>query len=84
MKLELSAELGLCSKYEELLNECERALETWSARSEQIRSIHLTGVEVGGELLRLQAHFAKTYATLRRHVARCERCWYLASRSRAA
>jgi hypothetical protein len=82
MMTEFSAELGLCATYEELLSTCERALEAWSARSEQIRKIHLAGVEVGGEMLRLQARFAKTYAALRRHADNCEHCRLQARRSR--
>jgi len=82
MKLELSAELGICDQYEKLLNACEQALTAWSVRSEELRRIHLTGVEVGGELLRLQANFAKAYALLRRHTERCERCRSLVGRSR--
>jgi len=77
----LSAEIGLCSTYEKLLNDCEEALDAWAARSGQIRRIHLTGATVGGELLRLQARFARAYATLRKHIDRCERCQLTAPRT---
>lgn len=82
MNVEFSAELGLCGLYEKLLSDCERALEAWSARSEELRSIHLTGVAIGGELLRLQARFAKAYAALRRHSEKCEHCRLQAKRIR--
>ncbi len=81
MKAELSADLGVCSAYEELLRDCEQALEDWSARSEQIRQIHLTGIEVGSELLLLQARFAKAYAVLRKHTQKCPHCSFLARRN---
>jgi hypothetical protein len=64
----------LCGEYERLLDDCQRALERWNGRSEQIRQARETGVETGRELLRLQACFAKSYTVLQRHVQRCERC----------
>jgi hypothetical protein len=82
MNTEFSAELGLCHTYEELLSDCERALEAWSARSEEIQKIHVAGAEVGGEMLRLQARFAKAYERLRRHVEKCENCRLQAKRIR--
>ena len=71
---ELSFEAVLCGDYENLLNDCQLALDRWSERSEQIRATKQTGVEAGRELLRLQARFAKSYTVLQRHVQRCERC----------
>ncbi len=81
MKAESSADLGLCGAYEELLRDCEQALEAWSARSEKIRQIHLTGAEVGAELLTLQVRFARAYTTLSAHTEICQRCSFLAKRT---
>jgi hypothetical protein len=73
-------EVFLCGEYEKLLDQCQQALEAWSLRSEQIRQSRLTGDEVGRELLRLQAYFAKMYCVLQKHTETCPRC-QLASRS---
>jgi predicted secreted protein len=79
VKDEFPYEALLCGEYEQLLNDCQRALEQWNGRSERIRQAHLQGEATGRELLRLQARFAKAYTVLQRHVDRCERC-QLASR----
>jgi len=75
MNEELSFTYAFCSDYEKLLDQCQRALSAWSDRSEWARDAHLTGEAVGRELLRLQAHFAKSYDTLQKHVRTCERCF---------
>jgi hypothetical protein len=80
MNAVFSVELGLCRTYEELLSDCEQALDAWSARREQIRKIHLAGVKIGSEMLQLQARFAKAYAMLRRHAENCEHCRLQAKR----
>jgi hypothetical protein len=71
-------EVSLCSEYENLLNECQRALDRWNERSEQLREGHQAGEATGRELLLLQARFAKAYTVLRRHVERCENCQLVA------
>lgn len=71
---ELDLEVLLCGDYEKLLNDCQKALDHWNARSERVRQTQQTGDEAGRELLRLQARFAKSYAVLQRHIERCERC----------
>jgi len=63
-----------CPEYEALLDNCQRALQAWSERSENARSAHVTGEGIGRQLLLLQARFAKSYDTLQRHVHSCERC----------
>jgi predicted secreted protein len=79
MKDELMFDASLCGEYEKLLSDCQRALDQWNARSEQVRQTQQIGEGTGRELLRLQARFAKAYTVLQRHVERCERC-QLASR----
>ena len=71
---EVSFAEAFCSDYEALLDQCQLALSAWSDRSESARLAHLTGEAIGRELLRLQAHFAKSYAALQKHVHSCERC----------
>ena len=71
---DLSFTTAFCSEYEFLLDQCQLALFAWSNRSENARHAHITGEDVGRELLRLQARFAKSYALLQKHVHSCERC----------
>ncbi len=63
-----------CSKYERLLEQCQRALETWSTRREEAWQMGLRGKELGSELIRLPADFAKSYAVLQKHVRECALC----------
>ena len=74
MNEDLSFTCAFCSEYESLLDDCQLALSAWSSRSEYVRDAHLTGEAVGRELLRLQAHFAKSYDVLQKHIRNCERC----------
>jgi predicted secreted protein len=71
---ELNVEVLLCGEYEKLLEECQRSLDEWNERSEEIRQTHQQGEAAGRELLRLQAQFAKSYTVLQRHIERCEDC----------
>jgi hypothetical protein len=74
---ELSFKTAVCTKYEELLHECQRALEVWRRRREQVAETHLSGKEIGDELQKLQAHYAKAYSSLRRHDKQCELCQFV-------
>ena len=71
-----SAALAVCSQYESLLEESEAALEAWDERREQIAQSHLSGKEVGDEMLSLQADYAKAYTALRKHVSKCAICQF--------
>jgi len=66
-----------CSKYEELLEECQNALAVWSHRREEAWQMGLRGKELGGELVRLQADFAKSYARLQKHTHECSLCEFV-------
>lgn len=63
-----------CDEYDRLLEVCLKAREVLSKRREEVRNMRLTGVEVGRELLALQAHFAKTYSDLWKHMQHCKCC----------
>jgi hypothetical protein len=67
-----------CSRYEELLAESQKTLEIWSNRREQAWQMGLRGKELGGELIRLQADFAKSYAALQKHKRECALCEFVA------
>jgi hypothetical protein len=68
-----------CSKYEELLQVCQTALDAWANRREEAHQLGLSGKELGDELVRLQAHFAKSYAILRNHTHECPCCLFVAT-----
>lgn len=76
MKNALSFKTAACDEYERLLKECQRALVLLHERREQVRQDRLTGVEVGRELLTLQARYAKAYSALLRHSRHCDRCQF--------
>jgi len=71
---ELTVEVLLCGDYEKLLEQCQRSLDDWNERSEEIRQTNQNGEAAGRELLLLQARFAKSYTVLQRHIERCEEC----------
>jgi hypothetical protein len=67
-----------CGRYEELLADSQKALQAWSNRREQAWQMGLRGKELGGELIRLQANFAKCYAALQKHKRECALCEFVA------
>ena len=72
-----------CAEYERLLRECQQALLVLHERRQQVRQDHLTGVEVGRELLTLQARYAKAYSALLKHSKHCDRCQFAPNLRRA-
>lgn len=70
----LTFEHILCSEYERLLDDCQRALAAWDERCECIRKANLSEEDADRELLRLQVRFATSYVILQRHAHFCERC----------
>jgi hypothetical protein len=68
-----------CSAYEDLLAQCQDALAAWSARREEAWHLGLQGKELGAELTRLQANFAKSYARLQKHTHECALCEFVAN-----
>ncbi|MGB7438373.1 MAG: hypothetical protein WBR26_12560 [Candidatus Acidiferrum sp.] len=69
---------SFCSDYEELLLQAQNALEIWTNRREQAWQIGLQGKELGAELVRLQAGFARSYARLQKHTHECPLCEFVA------
>jgi hypothetical protein len=69
---------AFCDTYEDLLAKCQEALSTWSVRREEAWHLGLQGKEIGAELVRLQANFAKSYARLQRHTHECPLCEFVA------
>ncbi len=66
----------VCSEYQRLLEESQRALEIWTeARANVCQSRN--GRAAGDELLRLQAKYARAYAVEQRHVHNCFLCQFV-------
>jgi hypothetical protein len=73
-KERLTFKTSFCERYEELLVLAQEAMEIWSKRQEEVVRLGLHGKEVGSELIRLQANFAKSYAHLQKHIRACALC----------
>lgn len=65
---------GICEKYQTLLEECERALAIWDERRENAMQSRRVGKDIGDELLRLQAKYARAYTVLQNHSRNCTFC----------
>ena len=74
MSTELSFETAVCTEHEKLLIVCQKALDIWRNRREEISASGLSGKQIAGELLRLQADYAKAYSRLEKHEDNCELC----------
>ncbi len=73
MNTQLSGMTTVCSEYQRLLEESQRALEIWTeVRAKVCQSRN--GKGAGDELLRLQAKYARAYALEQRHVHNCFLC----------
>ncbi|SRR5713101_4070152 len=73
MNTQLSGMTTVCSEYQRLLEESQRALEIWTEVRAQVCQSR-NGKEAGDELLRLQARYARAYTVEQRHVHNCPLC----------
>lgn len=84
MNSNLTFQSSFCHEYDMLLHECESAQRKWAEWREDMNlpwvRNHITR-DVSGELLRLQAKFAKAYARLEKHNRECEACQFVARMS---
>ncbi len=72
---------AFCTEYETLLHECQSTKETWAEWRANMKVLNLADAgneELAGELLRLQASYAKSYSRLERHHHDCDRCQFVA------
>ncbi len=74
MSTQLSGITTVCSEYQRLLEESQRALEIWNEVRAEVCQSRLTGKAAGDELLRLQAKYARAYTLEQRHVHNCFLC----------
>ncbi len=77
MSQEVSFKTAVCSDYEQLLYDCQNALEMWRRRRDEAARANLTGKQIGDELQKLQANYAKAYSALNRHDKQCELCQFV-------
>jgi len=77
MSAEFSFKTAVCTEYESLLIACQKALETWRKRREEITRLRSSKREATDELLRVQADYAKAYSRLEEHQAKCELCRFV-------
>jgi hypothetical protein len=74
MSKQPSVNTSVCSEYQRLLEESQRALEIWNEHRAKACQSRLIGKEAGDELLRLQAKFARAYTILQNHAHNCMFC----------
>jgi hypothetical protein len=77
MKPEYSFKTAICTEYENLLFACQKALESWRARREQVATNGFASRKTSDELLRLQADYARAYSRLESHADKCELCRFV-------
>ena len=77
MNAEFSFKTAVCTEYESLLIACQKALETWRKRREEITRLRSSKREATDELLRVQADYAKAYSRLEEHQDKCELCRFV-------
>jgi hypothetical protein len=73
---ELALDAAICSDYENLLKDSQRALVNWRERSEEVSRFGLTGKRIGDELQKLQADYATAYHRLEQHGKTCILCQF--------
>jgi hypothetical protein len=76
MKEELTIDSAICSDYERLLKESQKALVNWRERSEEVSRFGLEGKSIGDELQKLQAGYATAYHRLEQHGKTCIICQF--------
>ncbi len=67
MSKQLSVDTSICTKYQRLGEESQRALEIWNEHRAGFCQFRFFGREAGDELLRLQAKYARAYTVLQNH-----------------
>jgi hypothetical protein len=68
---------AICTDYENLLFVCQKALESWRNRREEVVTDGFASKQTADELLRLQAEYGRAYSRLETHEDRCELCRFV-------
>ncbi len=72
-----SFKTAICTEYENLLFACQRALESWRTRRDEVVTQGFASKQTADELVRLQANYARAYSRLESHEDRCELCRFV-------
>jgi hypothetical protein len=78
MSKQLSVNTTVCSEYQKLLEESQRALEIWNEHRAVALNSRVIKKEAGDELQSLQAKFAKAHTVLQNHAHNCSLCQLVA------
>lgn len=78
MSHEQYVKAGICENYQTLLEECSKALMIWDEYRAKVTQSGRAGKEEGNEIFRLQAKYARAYATLQNHLQDCVLCRLIA------
>ncbi|SRR6266481_444165 len=74
MSKQLSVNTSICSEYQRLFEESQKALEIWNEHRAEFCQFRFIAREAGDELLRLQAKYARAYTVLQNHERKCSLC----------
>jgi hypothetical protein len=77
MSKQLSINTSICSEYQRLLEESQKALEIWNEHRAEFCQFRFISREAGDELLRLQAKCAQAYTVLQNHERSCSLCQFV-------
>ena len=74
MSSQFSVGTAVNAEHQMLLEECQRALETWNEFRAEFCQFRFFRREAGDELLRLQARCVRAYSVLQNHERNCPLC----------
>jgi hypothetical protein len=68
---------GVCSEYQFLLEQCQRALASWQQRRTLVDRSGFASKSPAAALKNLQTNYARAYAQLEDHERSCQTCQYI-------
>ena len=77
MQSQHSFKTAFCTEYEKLLFACQKALENWRARREEVEVIGFVSKRTADDLVKLQTDYARAYSKLESHEDFCELCQFV-------
>jgi hypothetical protein len=69
--------VGVCAEYQRLLDSCQKALAAWQQHRSLAERHSLASPRLRGQINRLQAEYARLYASLETHERVCMNCQYI-------
>jgi hypothetical protein len=77
MQSQHSFKTAFCTEYEKLLFACQKALEDWRTRREEVEAIGFVSKRTADDLVKLQTNYARAYTKLESHEDFCELCQFV-------